>query len=414
MAYSEENLVSSEEYKEQRKKDIWNKATARLYELYGDNPDARILNRFYSEKMIFGETDTIIVWDITADIRLEAKHCGHLTNMTGTDASCFVAYLMGASDINPLELHCFCPECGKIEFLENKCALPWDIADKPCVCGHTMRADGFDIPYEMHIGRTKTHLTVAPQVMEIAENIIAERVRGIYSCFSRIRRTASASATYVFGEKHNGNYPGIALVSSAEYDKAKKLTDSTGVDFEELMLGISNRYLSEPQLVSEIANGKTDGVLEFDFNGHSRAVRLKEDLMNASPQSSYDLLKFLGAVHGTRNWLYNADILVKNGVCKIGEIPSCRDDVFMMLRDEAKINTGIAFNITNKISKGLRSDKLTNSERDLLERLDLPEWYIPYIEKVHYMCSKASTIGALRIALAFIWYKINYPDQFEI
>ena len=400
--------------RERLKKELWQQAEGALFALYGETPDARILNRFYSEKMFFGETDAIIVWDITADIRLEAKHCGHLTNLIGTDSSCFVAYLMGASDINPLELHYFCPECGKIEFLENKRALPWDIADKPCECGHTMRADGFDIPYEMHIGRMKTHLTVAPPVMEIAENIIKERVRGIYSCISRIRRTASASATYVFGEKHNGNYPGIAMVSSAEYDKAKKLTDSTGVDSEEIMMGISERYLSNPQLVSDIANGKTDGVLGFDFNSHPRAKQFKEDLMKASPQSSYDLLKFLGAVHGTRNWLYNANVLVKNGVCKIGDIPSHRDDVFMMLRDEAKIDTGIAFNVTNKINKGSRSNKLTNNERDLIEHLDLPEWFIPYVDKVHYMSSKATTIGVLRIALAFMWYKINYPDKFEM
>jgi DNA polymerase III alpha subunit (gram-positive type) len=400
--------------REKLKKELWQQAEKALFALYGETPDARILNRFYREKMIFGETDAIIVWDITADIRLEAKHCGHLTNMTGTDSSCFVAYLMGASDINPLELHYFCPECGKIEFLENKRALPWDIADKPCECGHTMRADGFDIPYEMHIGRMKTHLTVAPPVMEIAENIIKERVRGIYSCISRIRRKSSSSVTFIFGEKHNGNYPGISLVSSAEYDKAKKLTDSTGVDFEEIMMGISGRYLSDQQLVSDVANGKTGGILGFDFNGHPRAKQLKEDLMKASPQSSYDLLKFLGAVHGTRNWLYNANVLVKNGVCKIGDIPSHRDDVFMMLRDEAKIDTGIALTIANKISKGLRSNELTNNERDLIEHLDLPEWFIPYVDKVHYMSSKAATIGVLRIALAFMWYKINYSDKFDI
>lgn len=400
--------------REKLKKELWQRAEKTLFTLYGETPDARILKRFYDEKMFFGNTDTIIVWDITADIRLEAKHCGHLTNMTGTDSSCFVAYLLGASDINPLELHYHCPNCGKIEFLENKRALPWDIADKPCECGHTMRADGFDIPYEMHIGRTKTHLTAAPPVMEIAENIIKERVRGIYSCISRIRRKSSSYVTFIFGEKHNGNYPGIAMVSSAEYDKAKKLTDSTGVDFEEIMMGISGRYLSDQQLVSNVANGKTGGILGFDFNGHPRAKQLKEDLMKASPQSSYDLLKFLGAVHGTRNWLYNANVLVKNGVCKIGDIPSHRDDVFMMLRDEAGIDTGIALDITNKISKGLRSGELTNNERDLLEHLELPEWFIPYIDKVHYMSSKATTIGVLRIALAFIWYKINYPDKFEM
>lgn len=81
--------------KEKLKKELWEKAEEAFFALYGETPDSRILNRFYSEKMIFGETDAIIIWDITADIRLEAKKCGHLTNMTGTDASCFVAYLMG-------------------------------------------------------------------------------------------------------------------------------------------------------------------------------------------------------------------------------------------------------------------------------------------------------------------------------
>ena len=122
---------------------------------------------------------------------------------------------------------------------------------------------------------------------------------------------------------HNGNYPGIDVAVSCEYDKAKKLTDTTGADFEKIMAGISNRYLSAERLVAEISKGETDGVLGFNFKDNPRTARLKEDLMNASPQNGYDLLKFLGAVHGTRNWLCNADILVKNGVCKIGEIPSC-------------------------------------------------------------------------------------------
>ena len=73
--------------KEKLKKELWQQAEEALFALYGETPDARILNRFYSEKIIFGETDAIIVWDITADIRLEAKHGGHLTNMTGTDSS---------------------------------------------------------------------------------------------------------------------------------------------------------------------------------------------------------------------------------------------------------------------------------------------------------------------------------------
>ena len=87
--------------KEKLKKELWKRAERVFFTLYGEAPDARILKRFCDEKMIFGDTDAIIMWDLVAEIRLEATHQGHLTNLTGTDSSCFVAYLMGASDINP-------------------------------------------------------------------------------------------------------------------------------------------------------------------------------------------------------------------------------------------------------------------------------------------------------------------------
>lgn len=399
--------------KEKLKKDLWQYAEKALFALYGEKPDARILNRFYNEKKIFEETDAIIVWDITADIRLEAKKLGYLTNLTGTDSSCFVAYLMGASDLNPLALHYHCPQCGNIEFLDMKHALPWDVADKLCQCDHTMRADGFGIPYEMHIGSTKAHLTVAPPVMEIAECIIKERVRGIYSCITRIRRNSSASATYIWGEKTDGNYPGITLVSSSEYDRAQTLTDATGVDFYEILAGISDRYLSDPRIVQEISKGNNEGIGGFDFNSHSRAKQLTQDLAMAAPKNSFDLLQFLGAVHGTRNWLYNANVLVRNGVCKVGDLPSHRDDVFLTLRDEAGVDADFALNVANKMRKGRLDEKLTDEECMLLAQHTLPSWFIPYIEKVHYMSVKATTIGILRIALAFMWYKIHYPANFD-
>lgn len=400
--------------KEKLKKGLWERAEKTLFALYGENPDVCILNRFHSEKMTFDETDAIIVWDIVADIRIEAKHNGHLTNLTGTDSSCFVAYLMGASDINPLPLHYRCQKCGKIEFIKNKRALPFDIVDKPCECGHNMHADGFDIPYEMHIGRTKSHLTVASAVVEIADNIIKEKVHGVYSCISRIKRNASASSTYVFGEKKNGKYPGIDLVASLDYHRAKVLSESTGVDFEAVLMGISEHYLSDPRLVSEFFKGNTDGVLEFDFGEHPRARQLREDLKMASPKTTYDLLKFLGALHGTRNWLYNANTLVKNGACQLSDIPSHRDDVFMMLKEENHLDDMTALNLANKISRGLKADELTDDEFILLSNLDLPTWFMPYIEKVIYMGAKSVSVGVLRIALAFMWYKMNFPDKFDV
>ena len=275
------------------------------------------------------------------------------------------------------------------------------------------RADGFDIPYEMHIGSTKVHLTVAPQVIEIAEKIIRERIRGIYDHFTKIRRASSGFTTFVFGEKCNGCYHGIDLVVSAEYDTARRLTEVSGTRFGKILMSISERYLSDPRLVAEFANGNIGGILGFERKGHSRNEELKNDLILASPQSSYDLLQFLGAIHGTRNWLYNAKTLVKNGICGIGDIPSHTDDVFMLLRDEIGIDPSVALNISGKLSRGRRNEsEAAGVDMEILTRKELPAWLPSYIEKVRKSVSKASTVTTLRIALTLMWFKINYPEKF--
>ena len=38
-------------------KEAWDKAYKRIFELYGNVPDLRIVSRFYSEKMILQESD---------------------------------------------------------------------------------------------------------------------------------------------------------------------------------------------------------------------------------------------------------------------------------------------------------------------------------------------------------------------
>ena len=56
---------------------------------------------------------------------------------------------------------------------------------------------------------------------------------------------------------------------------------------------------------------------------------------------------------------------------------------------------------------------MSAEERAILESLDFPDWFIPYIEKISYMSSKAVAVGTLRIALVFMWYKINYREAFD-
>lgn len=53
----------------QLKKELWDHATDRLYELYGDQPLLSVLNRFELEKRILQEDNGILLFRVLADVR---------------------------------------------------------------------------------------------------------------------------------------------------------------------------------------------------------------------------------------------------------------------------------------------------------------------------------------------------------
>lgn len=403
-------------------KDLWKKAHDTLVFKYGDMPDIRILNRFYSEKMLFGDGDSIILWDLVATLRREANGKGYTTLLGGTDGSCFTAYHIGMCE-NPLPLHYLCPVCKKIEFISEH-ALPWDMPDKPCECGGIMHAEGFDAPFETHIRmahQPRPNLWVSPAFLEEAEKIVIEKASGLYR-LCKLTKPEFVPIKFVFlpfdGETNfednideSGNkydtFPGITIIPFDVYRHCANISEKTGVDFREV-------NLNDPRIIEAFANGNIDNIPNFKSN----SLNMGEALCLAKPRNCYDLLQFLGAMHGTNTWCNNAECLIRDGICSIGDIPAHRDDVFMLLRDKLREaghgDVGIAYNIATKIRLGVYARVgISAEDRALLEYLDLPEWFIPYAEKIQYMFPKAHNLESLRIALTLMWYKVNYPEMFK-
>ena len=407
---------------------LWKRARDTLNVFYGEIPDISILNRFYSEKMYFGHK--IILWDILGEIRLRAKEKDYITTLPGTLSSCFAAHLLGASDINPLPLHYRCPVCKRIEFVSDK-ALPWDMQNKPCECGAMMRADGFDIPYEMNLSGIHVSLTADWDFWETAEEIIREKTSGLYR-ICKLTKPDFSILMFVLlpfdGEsdfeknidEEDDKYrycPKITITPCYISGSARKLYEATDIHFDEIAIGSSKSFLSDSRIIPAFAKGDIGGIPYFDGWRHPRADDLRGELRSAAPKNTYDLLKYLGAMQGMTNWWNNAELLVKNGQCSIGDIPSHRDDVFMIICDklrEAGYNDpGIAHNIVAKIRNGNNSLGETKSEdRMLLEHLGLPDWFISYVEKIQFLFPKARSVNNLRTALVFMWYKVNYPEEF--
>ena len=406
------------------KKELWQKAEKALYALYGDMPDLRILNRFYSEKMAFENSDVIILWNLVGEIMRSAPTGYSMPKVTGTTGSCFTAYLLGATSDNPLPLHYHCRECGSTEFVDTKNALPFDLSNKPCSCGAKMRTNGFDIPYEMNLGDAHTpHIcfSVPKNFLEETKHMIFEQMKAYY-CVGELGNETDY-IRFVFlphdgrdhfkeninlvNDKYN-SFPSATVTSFFGVDKAKRLIEEKGEDL--FAFSVSENYLSDERIVEKFASGDVAGIPILDLHIEGFAS-MKDALKLAKPKNTYEILKVYAALHGSGTWTGNAENLIGNGI-DIADIPTIRDDIFILLRNKlyeaGYTYTGIAHELTNKIKRG----KLDADSRALLECLDLPEWFIQYAEKIQYMFPKAHSVQNLRTALAFMWYKINYPEEF--
>ena len=140
---------------------LWNRAYAKIFERYGNEPDLTIVNRFLSEKQAFGQFDCITYFDIIAKLREEIREKGEIFIGKSVLGSCFTAYLLGATDENPLPLHTYCPNCKKAAFVAfctqpDVTEMPYDLVGKPCEeCGEETYYDGFDVPFETYLPYVK-------------------------------------------------------------------------------------------------------------------------------------------------------------------------------------------------------------------------------------------------------------------
>ncbi len=402
---------------------IWQKAEKALYALYGDMPDIQILNRFYSEKIAFCETDNIIIWDLVGNICSEALCLDYNVRPVGTVGSCFTAYLLGASINNPLPLHYHCSSCGCTEFVDKSNALPFDIPSKTCACGGVMCPEGFDIPYEMDISVSHaphTSLWVSPGFLKETKRMVFERMKNHYCVgelsndmgytkFAFLPKNSKAH----FNEKVDVTddryiiFPSLTVGDNPLFDKAEKLTEKTGVDFYEIYSSNCKDYLSDEKIVREFASGNIDGIPPYWKE--PRYNNMKDVLKFVNPQSSYELLKVYSVLQCSRTWVEYCETLLLSGVC-IADIPTTIEEVFMLVRDKLGYSgASIACELANKICY----NKLDANALAILSLLDLPKWFITYAEKMKFIHDKVRMVAFLREALAFMWYKINYPEAFK-
>ncbi|MBU5669076.1 PolC-type DNA polymerase III [Peptoniphilus sp. MSJ-1] len=131
-------------------------------------------------------------------------------------------------------------------------------------------------------------------------------------------------------------------------------------------------------------------------------------LKETKPKNFADLVRISGLSHGTDVWLSNAQELVNSGRAELSDVIATREDIMVYLINAGAENK-MAFDTMEKVRKG---KGLTPEQEEIMNNLDLPEWYIDSCKKIKYMFPKAHAVAYVMLSFRIAYYKLNYPLAF--
>ena len=355
--------------------ETWDKAYKRIFELYGEDPDFRIVNRFLSEKAALAHFGVAEYFEELAGICQESidKYNEKLV-VKNTVCSCFAAYLLGASEINPLPPHYYCETCKRVEWTDEDDCIFDMRGTRTCECGETMRADGYNLPYETYIPYAQKLKTKDP---------VPENYKDLFESLTKKHFQWS-----LLGAAQAGNLLGQA----------------TGVRPEEI-------DLSDREVKYRLLGG------DFACMHPKLAEFLKQAYTIVQPSNYHEMLKLIGIAHGTQVWKNNAENWLLSGECELSEILATRDELYMCLWLDTIIyhqyDKGFALDVTDKARKGFYFEHgMDGYTVEMLRKFCYDEWFIDYLLSVRYMSTKALSVMELKHIILLTWYQTYYPKQY--
>ena len=403
---------------------LFRKAFDALRSRYGETVPLEIINRFASEHAAIQYTDMIVYFDMLATLSNEAKKRNEYIWVRGGTGASFIAYLLGATEINPLKAHYYCPNCRAVIF-DKSVEDGWDLENRKCDCGVDMIREGHDIPIETYrhviMRQSSFDITVSPTFFNTAKDLIREYFKDSRLVEFR-RQSQNDTVTFVIipdsCDLPNENclvleeyyekiktFVAFTFFIFDEFEKYKELISKTGKRFEEA-------DFLRPEIIDAFSRCETDSILEF------KAPFIKDMIVDCRPKCFRDLIQISGLAHGSGTYEGNAKELISEGV-SVSKVIAYRDDVFnhiqqCMLKKGIADTSGLAYKVMEDTRKGIyERGGVSDEMKGWFKEIGMEEWFADSIEKIKYLFPKAHGVTYVKFALTLMWYKLNYPNEFK-
>ena len=359
---------------------IIKKAYKRLVERYRDkngNIDVRILNRFYQEKHILHKCDNILLsFELICKIRERADALGEHTYLSGGHGASFIGYLLGATDVNPLPVHEYCPKCHFLKFINQK-ITPFDSYSSKCYCENDTIIDGWNLSFDANLSCFLYEHKIQINVSKSFYNEAASIVNG------------------------DGNGCYINLMPLPLLDRYKEL---------EIESGVKMKDISDASTIAAPFFWKK----EIDGIPMMRSGAFRRVYEAIKPMSYSAVLDAFGLEY---IWLAGADECFLKGGMSVNELPAFRDELYHIIRsrlqEEGIYETGLAFEVSEKVRAGLFSRTgMDETFKSSLSVIGFNASFCSLLQNITYLFPKAHAVNYLRYAVKLMWYKINFKDIF--
>ena len=298
---SETNIFS-------RKKRMWERAYQAMIRRYGEHPPFALAYRFLMEKNTIEDSDEIVYYNFLSVLNHLAMKDGELVDNCAEAGGSFVAYLMGATDVNPLKPHYYCPSCHCVIFDETVYD-GWDLPEKKCSCGATFLADGHNIPFEtlhrMRKYNSPFFITVSSGFFDKARNLII-------NYFHNLK----------IAVKNSDAYDGRLMRFTLSFENVtRELILHSRYPYycclEEVGVRHQDTTFTKVEILTEFQKGNTLKIPEFEY------PIVRNMIAKANPRSFHQLMKMTGLYRGL-GLMKNAEKLLEQGI-SLDRIVAYRD-----------------------------------------------------------------------------------------